>query len=32
VAKLIYSTIISLDGYVADKNGDFDYPPFRALR
>jgi hypothetical protein len=23
-AKLIYSTIISLDGYVADKDGDFD--------
>ena len=32
VAKLIYSTIMSLDGYVADKYGDFDYPPFRALR
>ena len=31
-AKLIYSTIISLDGYVADKYDDFDYLPFRALR
>jgi dihydrofolate reductase len=25
VAKLIYSTIISLDGYVADKDGDFGW-------
>lgn len=25
VAKLIYSTITSLDGYVADKNGNFDW-------
>jgi hypothetical protein len=24
VAKLIYSAIASLDGYVADENGDFD--------
>jgi len=24
VAKLIYSAITSLDGYVADENGDFD--------
>jgi dihydrofolate reductase len=25
VAKLIYSTIISLDGYVADEDGGFDW-------
>jgi dihydrofolate reductase len=25
LAKLIYSAIISLDGYVADENGDFDW-------
>jgi dihydrofolate reductase len=25
VAKLIYSAITSLDGYVADENGDFDW-------
>src|ERR687898_958693 len=25
VANLIYSTITSLDGYVADKDGDFDW-------
>ena len=25
MAKLIYSTIASLDGYVADKDGDFDW-------
>jgi dihydrofolate reductase len=25
MAKLIYSTITSLDGYVADNNGDFDW-------
>jgi dihydrofolate reductase len=25
LAKLIYSTIMSLDGYVADKDGDFDW-------
>jgi dihydrofolate reductase len=25
VANLIYSTIMSLDGYVADKDGDFDW-------
>jgi dihydrofolate reductase len=25
VAKLIYSTIMSLDGYAADKDGDFDW-------
>jgi hypothetical protein len=25
VAKLIYSTITSLDGYVADENGNFDW-------
>ena len=25
VAKLIYSTIASLDGYVADRDGDFDW-------
>jgi len=24
MAKLIYSAITSLDGYVADENGDFD--------
>jgi len=24
MAKLIYSTIASLDGYVADADGDFD--------
>ena len=25
MAKLIYSAIASLDGYVADENGDFDW-------
>ena len=25
MAKLIYSTITSLDGYVADKDGTFDW-------
>jgi hypothetical protein len=25
VAKLIYSAIASLDGYVADENGNFDW-------
>jgi dihydrofolate reductase len=25
VAKLIYTTIMSLDGYVADKDGNFDW-------
>jgi RibD C-terminal domain len=25
MAKLIYSTITSLDGYVADRDGDFDW-------
>lgn len=25
MAKLIYSTIASLDGYVADENGNFDW-------
>ena len=25
MAKLIYSAITSLDGYVADENGDFDW-------
>ena len=25
-AKLIYSAITSLDGYVADVNGNFDWP------
>ena len=25
MARLIYSTIASLDGYVADENGDFDW-------
>ena len=25
MAKLIYATIMSLDGYVADKDGDFDW-------
>ncbi len=25
MARLIYSTIMSLDGYVADENGDFDW-------
>jgi dihydrofolate reductase len=25
VARLIYSVIASLDGYIADENGDFDW-------
>ncbi|HQZ20761.1 MAG TPA: dihydrofolate reductase family protein, partial [Thermoflexales bacterium] len=25
MAKLIYSALMSLDGYVADKNGHFDW-------
>jgi hypothetical protein len=25
MAKLIYSAIASLDGYIADENGDFDW-------
>jgi hypothetical protein len=32
VAKSIHSTVTSLDGYIADKDGTFDKPPFRALR
>lgn len=26
MAKLIYSTITSLDGYIADEDGNFDMP------
>jgi hypothetical protein len=30
MAKLIYTAIMSLDGYIADKNGDFSWADAKA--
>ena len=32
MGKLIYSAITSLDSYIADEEGNFDFPPAAILR